>query len=108
MNCDIDHAPMKLRQGKNGQFWGCANYPNCTRTMPYKENGQGSYKPKTPLDDDILKRLAARLDVVDEMNRKMDNIIAYFIDNKNEQIQKKWNQQMPSYRKSETPLPEEE
>ena len=28
---------LKLREGKNGHFWGCKNYPQCTYTENIKE-----------------------------------------------------------------------
>lgn len=77
MQCDIDHAPMKLRQGRNGQFWGCSNYPNCTNTKPYKEEKQqqtGRQVTSNALQDEILSRLAERLESIEaELVRLGDN-----------------------------------
>lgn len=33
--CPRCSAELKLRNGRNGKFYGCSNYPNCRFTMPY-------------------------------------------------------------------------
>lgn len=33
--CPRCNADLKLRDGKNGKFYGCSNYPRCRFTMPY-------------------------------------------------------------------------
>ena len=33
--CPKCNGELKLRNGKNGAFYGCANYPRCRFTMPY-------------------------------------------------------------------------
>lgn len=35
--CPKCHKPMKRRKGKNGYFWGCTGYPDCTMTFPDKK-----------------------------------------------------------------------
>lgn len=92
----------------------CDN-PECSYVLWEKDAPKtaknGSYAPKTPLDSDILNRLAARLDKLDEMDRKLDNIIAYFIDNQKDKIREKsWVAPQPttSSTPSEIPLPKEE
>jgi hypothetical protein len=34
--CFLCDAPMVLRDGKNGKFWGCSEYPNCKHTDDYR------------------------------------------------------------------------
>lgn len=36
--CPKCNGELKLRNGKNGAFYGCANYPRCRFTMPYHDN----------------------------------------------------------------------
>ena len=33
--CPRCNGELKLRNGKNGKFYGCSNYPRCRFTMPY-------------------------------------------------------------------------
>lgn len=33
--CPRCNSELKLRNGKNGKFYGCSNYPRCRFTMPY-------------------------------------------------------------------------
>lgn len=35
ITCPMCNAPMRLRNGKRGQFYGCSRYPNCTGTRDY-------------------------------------------------------------------------
>ena len=75
MECPNDHAPMKLRKRPTGEFWGCTNYPQCKGTMP-SDGVKDTQEPKTPqgashvannaFQDEILKRLADRLDSLDK------------------------------------------
>lgn len=47
-NCD---NVMVLRDGKNGKFFGCQNYPNCTGTRNYSEGrNKEYYKPEDLFD----------------------------------------------------------
>ena len=32
--CPLCQSPMRLRKGKNGDFYSCAQYPNCSGAMP--------------------------------------------------------------------------
>jgi hypothetical protein len=32
--CELCRAPMRLREGQRGRFWGCARYPQCRATKP--------------------------------------------------------------------------
>ena len=34
--CDLCGAPMRLKDGKHGQFWGCSAFPACRSTKPYR------------------------------------------------------------------------
>lgn len=34
--CELCGAPMKLRRGSNGSFYGCSNYPKCNYTRKHK------------------------------------------------------------------------
>ena len=38
-SCPSCGAEMKLRNGKNGQFWGCSGYPQCRKILNYNGNG---------------------------------------------------------------------
>lgn len=38
--CPECGGPMRLRNGKNGKFWGCAAYPTCHGTRPTTESHQ--------------------------------------------------------------------
>lgn len=40
--CPLDGAPMKLRSGKFGSFYGCSNYPTCKGTRD--ESGKDTTK----------------------------------------------------------------
>ena len=33
--CPRCNGELKLRNGRNGKFYGCSNYPRCRFTMPY-------------------------------------------------------------------------
>ena len=33
--CPRCNGELKLRNGRNGKFYGCSNYPKCKFTMPY-------------------------------------------------------------------------
>lgn len=35
LTCPRCNGQLKVRNGKNGQFYGCSNYPRCRFTMPY-------------------------------------------------------------------------
>ena len=43
VKCPRCGAPMFLRKGKNGAFWGCSNYPDCKMTADDK-NGKPIFK----------------------------------------------------------------
>lgn len=43
VKCPRCGAPMLLRNGKNGAFWGCSNYPECKMTADDK-NGKPVFK----------------------------------------------------------------
>ena len=43
VKCPRCGAPMLLRNGKNGSFWGCSNYPECKMTADDK-NGKPVFK----------------------------------------------------------------
>lgn len=36
MKCPKCQAPMKLRKGKYGHFWGCQGFPECRGTRQFK------------------------------------------------------------------------
>lgn len=35
-DCKIHDQPMRLKDGRNGKFWSCPEYPNCKYTETYK------------------------------------------------------------------------
>ena len=43
VKCPRYGAPMFLRNGKNGSFWGCSNYPECRITADDK-NGMPVFR----------------------------------------------------------------
>jgi len=43
--CPLCHSPMRRRKGKNGDFYSCTQYPNCSGAMPL--DGQKSGKRKS-------------------------------------------------------------
>ena len=43
VKCPRCGAPMFLRNGKNGAFWGCSNYPECKMTAN-DNNGNPVFK----------------------------------------------------------------
>ena len=43
VKCPRCGAPMFLRNGKNGAFWGCSNYPECRITADDK-NGKPVFR----------------------------------------------------------------
>ena len=45
VNCPRCGAPMFLRNGKNGSFWGCSNYPECKMTAN-DNNGKPVFKKR--------------------------------------------------------------
>jgi ribosomal protein L37AE/L43A len=43
--CPVCKAPMVLRSGKYGKFWGCSNYPICKKTIKiFDTNGNSSVR----------------------------------------------------------------
>jgi len=48
--CPRCGAPLKLRSGVHGEFYGCTGYPNCRGTLSVKQvaAGQGREPPKLP------------------------------------------------------------
>ena len=74
---------------------------------PQKASGA----PNNPLQDEILDRLAKRLDgmdsKLDSIGQSVDNIVAYFIDSKKDQLREKSWKPTTSSPKSETPSQEE-
>ena len=45
VKCPLCSAPMVLRNGKNGPFWGCSKYPECKATADAKD-GKPVFKKK--------------------------------------------------------------
>ena len=46
--CPNCHAPLVLRTGKKGKFWGCSNYPSCNQSFnDIKGKPQIHLHPKT-------------------------------------------------------------
>ena len=41
--CPLCGAPMKLRHGARGDFWGCTAYPSCRGTRPVGGERQTSF-----------------------------------------------------------------
>ena len=53
--CSMCGKPMKIRQGKKGEFWGCSGYPTCTNTVNItgdKERQTAVARFNKPLDDE--------------------------------------------------------
>lgn len=52
-NVDAEHqcpeckSALHRRKGKNGFFWGCTAYPNCSTTLPDENGKPGTRKPET-------------------------------------------------------------
>lgn len=44
--CPACGKPLRRRTGKNGAFWGCSGYPDCTTTLPDVDGKPG--EPRTP------------------------------------------------------------
>jgi len=40
--CPLCAKPLRRRKGKNGWFWGCTAYPDCTSTLPDNRGKPGS------------------------------------------------------------------
>ncbi len=47
IECDKCAAPMQLRTGRFGKYFGCTRYPDCSNTRKLLRNGQAA-PPKTP------------------------------------------------------------
>jgi len=50
--CPKCKAPMKLRTGKDGQFWGCSGYPECKGTRPGPDEKPKQKAPAGDPDDE--------------------------------------------------------
>ncbi len=47
--CDKCGAPMQLKQGRFGKYFGCSRYPECTNTRKLLRNGQAAPPKATPI-----------------------------------------------------------
>ncbi|MBJ4130408.1 topoisomerase DNA-binding C4 zinc finger domain-containing protein, partial [Salmonella enterica subsp. enterica serovar Derby] len=39
--CPVCKGPTRKRKGKNGDFWGCIRYPECSGIIAGKNGGKG-------------------------------------------------------------------
>ncbi len=51
LTCPQCHQKLHIRMGKNGQFLGCSNYPDCTYTRNYTRDDRGVVHPIEPSSD---------------------------------------------------------
>ncbi|MBW2407907.1 MAG: type I DNA topoisomerase [Deltaproteobacteria bacterium] len=51
LTCPQCHHKLHIRMGKNGQFLGCSNYPDCTYTRNYTRDDRGVVHPIEPSSD---------------------------------------------------------
>ena len=82
MVCPKCGSPLKVRNGKFGQFLGCSNYPECTYTDFNALKGkQTSSTAKATVTKTTASKPAVKLDpdtVVEEFKRTYDEVIAEF------------------------------
>jgi len=48
--------PLRRTKGKNGYFWGCTGYPDCTATLPDKNGEPGQAKTPTAVSEYLCKK----------------------------------------------------
>ena len=82
MICKYCGKEMRIRQGKNGSFWGCSGYPNCKNTAPIEQKpkeafytspedyiarvpqGAPKQEPQEKVDWDAINRRVVRMNAL--------------------------------------------
>ena len=57
LTCPQCNNRLHIRMGKNGQFLGCSNYPECTYTRNYTRDEKGIVHPIEPASDQTSDRI---------------------------------------------------
>jgi len=57
LTCPQCNSRLHIRMGKNGQFLGCSNYPECTYTRNYTRDEKGVIHPIEPSSDQTSDRI---------------------------------------------------
>lgn len=57
LTCPQCNNRLNIRMGKNGQFLGCSNYPECTYTRNYTRDEKGVIHPIEPTSDQTSDRI---------------------------------------------------
>jgi len=57
LTCPQCNNRLHIRMGKNGQFLGCSNYPECTYTRNYTRDEKGVVHPIEPTSDQTSDRI---------------------------------------------------
>jgi DNA topoisomerase I len=57
LTCPQCNNRLHIRMGKNGQFLGCSNYPECTYTRNYTRDEKGVIHPVEPASDQTSDRI---------------------------------------------------
>ena len=54
--CPRCGKPLQRKKGKNGYFWGCTGYPDCTTTLPDENGEPGQAKTLTEVSEYLCKQ----------------------------------------------------
>ena len=54
--CPQCGKPLQRKKGKNGYFWGCTGYPDCTATLPDENGEPGQAKTLTEVSEYLCKQ----------------------------------------------------
>jgi DNA topoisomerase-1 len=57
LTCPECHSRLHIKVGKNGQFLGCANYPECKYTRNYSRDEKGAIHPIEPTSGKVSDRV---------------------------------------------------
>ena len=57
LTCPECHSRLHIKVGKNGQFLGCANYPECKYTRNYSRDEKGAVHPIEPTSGEVSDRV---------------------------------------------------
>ena len=60
LTCPQCNNRLHIRMGKNGQFLGCSNYPECTYTRNYTRDEKGVIHPIEPASDQASDRICEK------------------------------------------------
>ena len=60
LTCPQCNNRLHIRMGKNGQFLGCSNYPECTYTRNYTRDEKGVIHPIEPSSDQTSDRICEK------------------------------------------------